>query len=532
MKKFLRTLPAILAAALCMAALPACSDDDDAPNLPNVGQTASNTGSVDSENEPQDGQNERSSKNFSTKNMQGTALLWYVDEGISFDIKIDKAGTDPFYATNVKNGTITPYTSSDKLYIANPKGATKKFTVRFSAFTPEDGSISIWSAKDHQSGQSHRASCNFSFPAQCYYRVECPSSVSFDIYRDVSGSDSRVYQGVKNGTVLERCQYDNLYIYSPSGASEAFTIKFIPIEYTWMDKIPDNTLISSLTIPGTHDSGTKKAGTGYATCQHFTIEEQLYAGIRFFDIRLNNNLELCHSSDGCEVYFDQVLTWMNDFLDKHPSELIIMRVKEEHGSISEPLRNFFNAHPELVKYISRSEYLPGRIGDNRKKIIMLRQFPLPEQNKEWGVDVTSGWPDDCADTLTTSKKENIYIEDRFYSTSEAVHDTNEKQTLVKEAMEHASQNTSMFHLIFTSIAMRVVTGPFDYAWGGNTCDNPMNPWLNSHLNSLKKSRPYHGGIVIMDFYSRNGNDNEWELVHKLINLNFSSDKLPYLHSSN
>ena len=56
----------------------------------------------------------------------------------------------------------------------------------------------------------------------------------------------------------------------------------------------------------------------------------------------------------------------------------------------------------------------------------------------------------------------------------------------------------------------------------------MNPWLSNHLDGLLKSRPYHGGIVIMDFYSRNGNDNDWELVPKLINLNFTTDVVPYL----
>lgn len=532
MKKFLKTLPVVLA-SLCLAALPACDDNDgDSPVNhfhPNIGGSSTDR-YVTSENGPKNGQSERSSDNFSTKDMKGSSIIWYVEDDITFDIKCDVSGKDPYYATNVKNGTVTPNTNADNLYIANPKNAPKHtFQVHYRAFDPDDGSLIIWSAKDHQNGQSHRSSDNFEFGPNCYYRVECPSSVTFDIYEDVSGAnDNRVYTGVKNGTVLERSQYDDLYIYSPQGASDAFSIKFVPLDYPWMKNVPDNTLISSLTIPGTHDSGTKKAGTGYSMCQHFTIEEQLYAGIRFFDVRLNEDLELCHADDGCEVYFDQVLTWMNNFLDSHPTEMLIMRVKQEKGSISGRLRDFFNDHSDLVKYVSRKETLPSKLGDARKSIVMLREFPRPEENKEWGVDITSGWPHDCAGTLTTPKNEKIYIEDRYYSTSEAIHDTNEKQRLVREGMEDANANTSIYHLIFTSIATRAVTGPYDYAWGGNTCDNPMNPWLSNHLDGLLKSRPYHGGIVIMDFYSRNGNDNDWELVPKLINLNFTTDVVPYL----
>lgn len=45
--------------------------------------------------------------------------------------------------------------------------------------------------------------------------------------------------------------------------------------------------ITSLTIPGTHDSATMNAdANAVSRTQSLTVAEQLYAGVRYFDIRL------------------------------------------------------------------------------------------------------------------------------------------------------------------------------------------------------------------------------------------------------
>jgi hypothetical protein len=54
----------------------------------------------------------------------------------------------------------------------------------------------------------------------------------------------------------------------------------------WMRDIPDDTPITSLFLPGTHDSGARTTDIEHARCQSWTIKEQLHAGIRCFDIRL------------------------------------------------------------------------------------------------------------------------------------------------------------------------------------------------------------------------------------------------------
>jgi 1-phosphatidylinositol phosphodiesterase len=55
---------------------------------------------------------------------------------------------------------------------------------------------------------------------------------------------------------------------------------------SWMGDIPDNVLVTALSIPGTHDSGCIDGPMGLAKTQNLDLAEQLDSGIRFLDIRL------------------------------------------------------------------------------------------------------------------------------------------------------------------------------------------------------------------------------------------------------
>ena len=86
--------------------------------------------SVTSEPEPQAGQSERSSGNFSTENCVGKQLKWSCPQGLSFDVKKDRsAASDPTIFSGVANGTITTIEKERSLYIANPKNAVENFLV-------------------------------------------------------------------------------------------------------------------------------------------------------------------------------------------------------------------------------------------------------------------------------------------------------------------------------------------------------------------------------------------------------------------
>ncbi|XDV40860.1 hypothetical protein PO909_009859, partial [Leuciscus waleckii] len=54
----------------------------------------------------------------------------------------------------------------------------------------------------------------------------------------------------------------------------------------WMETLDNETLISTLTIPGSHDAMALYGGP-LAKCQAWSLEDQLKAGIRYFDLRVS-----------------------------------------------------------------------------------------------------------------------------------------------------------------------------------------------------------------------------------------------------
>ena len=74
----------------------------------------------------------------------------------------------------------------------------------------------------------------------------------------------------------------------------------------WMQGIKDNTSLSDITIPGTHDSGTQNVDLPiWSKTQTLSVAEQLNIGIRYFDLRLEHvsdvyyNAQIVHGSSNC-----------------------------------------------------------------------------------------------------------------------------------------------------------------------------------------------------------------------------------------
>ncbi|MDO4364395.1 MAG: phosphatidylinositol diacylglycerol-lyase, partial [Clostridia bacterium] len=57
----------------------------------------------------------------------------------------------------------------------------------------------------------------------------------------------------------------------------------------WMSGIKDDTAISDISMPGTHDSGTQNVDLPiWSKTQSLSISEQLNIGVRYFDLRLEH----------------------------------------------------------------------------------------------------------------------------------------------------------------------------------------------------------------------------------------------------
>ena len=107
----------------------------------------------------------------------------------------------------------------------------------------------------------------------------------------------------------------------------------VPGSADWMAALPDDTPLSSLVIPGTHDSATQYVQLAYfSKCQALSVGQQLEAGFRYLDIRLGDGDKdglplLMHGFTKCKVSafgsaltLDNVLADCYGFLARHPTE--------------------------------------------------------------------------------------------------------------------------------------------------------------------------------------------------------------------
>ncbi|WP_199337632.1 MULTISPECIES: hypothetical protein [unclassified Nostoc] len=96
---------------------------------PVLAQSSSICACITSEAQPQLGQINRSSGNFSTQGC-ATSLRWSGPDGVNFNVMRDvSGGTDPVELTNVTNGSLLQNPNQRSLYIANPTGAQTAFQV-------------------------------------------------------------------------------------------------------------------------------------------------------------------------------------------------------------------------------------------------------------------------------------------------------------------------------------------------------------------------------------------------------------------
>ena len=104
---------------------------------------------------------------------------------------------------------------------------------------------------------------------------------------------------------------------------------------TWMRTIPNNTLITEIALPGTHDSAAWGSGNDMLYTQCLNFEKQLRYGIRFFDIRIRhyrNGFPLHHGFFYLNKNFGDFLLVVQNFLKANPTEMVLLRLKEDHKS--------------------------------------------------------------------------------------------------------------------------------------------------------------------------------------------------------
>ena len=271
-------------------------------------------------------------------------------------------------------------------------------------------------------------------------------------------------------------------------------------ELDWMKNIPDETKLSKMTIPGTHDS-CSLFGICCARTQTWSLVEQMRAGLRYFDIRLrriNDTLRAYHGFVDQKETFDHILVYAFDFLEKNPSETIIMEIISEYDP-----ENSKKSFKDLYEEYTQS--YQDKIVSYQNKDITLGEI----RGKLFVVKVFEG---------STSNIPNFLIQNswsvnfRWYM--------NKKKRKIKENFHRAlSMNDNRIFLNYLSASS-------DYAM--------MTPYTAAKQCNEIAMR-YHGrlGVVLADYPGE-------DLINHLIQQNFrepdqkgeikSGDKIYMIHN--
>ena len=192
----------------------------------------------------------------------------------------------------------------------------------------------------------------------------------------------------------------------------------------WMKEIGNEVSLKDINIPGTHDSATKYCTLSlFSSCQSFTIKEQLYIGVRCFDIRVDG-MKLVHafckckeSAFGRQLQLRDVIGDMMLFLKENPSETIIMIYKMDAGDDSAKcLEYLYKLFIENNENMFFTENRIPALGEVRGKIVLVRR--TASMRDEAGIDFTM-MPDHGskehthADAFSPDGKDTVLIQDRY-----------------------------------------------------------------------------------------------------------------------
>ena len=277
----------------------------------------------------------------------------------------------------------------------------------------------------------------------------------------------------------------------------------------WMENIPDETKLSSMSIPGTHDSCTQNVDMRYIfQCQDASIATQLKYGYRYLDMRLvlekrsgQETLVLKHNIARCKVSdspFARTLTLADvlkdvyAFLGEHPSETVIMCMKAENSK--DDVAAVQKALYEMINQASERWYLKNEIptlGAVRGRIVLATRFDDKLQVGSDRCGLYFGWADQGNRTVLTDPtaesvingRETLCVQDRYN------YDVDDKIAAIRTCLDSSRAADDTFFLNFTSTSGSGAVGhPKEYAKDIN---------LDLYAYEWEAGKAY--GVVIVDF---------------------------------
>jgi 1-phosphatidylinositol phosphodiesterase len=270
----------------------------------------------------------------------------------------------------------------------------------------------------------------------------------------------------------------------------------------WMARLPDSAKLSRLTLPGTHESCTAFIEPA-ASCQNWSLLDQLNHGIRYVDIRCR------HAGDVFTIYHNFVEVGLNfgndvrdvcvNFLKANPTECIVMQIKHEYTDV----RNIKTFQQVLDGYLHGFEsffYLDDRIPtlhEVRGKIVVVRRFDLDPPYAPKGLS-----PDPWQDNATFDVPP-FHIQDQYNVPTILPGDINAKWNAVNALLDQAKADASdAWYINFASGS------------SGGAYPNAVAARINPTLYDYLAASPFANrlGTLMLDFPDDN-------MIARIITLN-------------
>ncbi|MGN0078226.1 MAG: phosphatidylinositol-specific phospholipase C domain-containing protein [Coriobacteriales bacterium] len=297
---------------------------------------------------------------------------------------------------------------------------------------------------------------------------------------------------------------------------------------SWMSRYSDKLLLSDMTIPGTHDSGTcytymhVSAQESFTTCQQYYIDEQLTAGIRFFDIRvgidgledrdpyINHGGTVCLDRNDKWLRLSAVVKDMKSFLEANPSETVIMMVSNSNGDTDNQTSSLYKQISDNPGLFYTSSKVPT-LGEARGKIVLFTRFEPSGDDAskiDYGLCLSSWGSYNDAYKITkglvrikSGSDLDVWVQDNYGTNAD------DKIAYVQGAfaeadskrLESASLGRNAYVINYTSCTS---SNPFSAA-------RNMNERLYNE-GCLKDDTPGFLGIVVMDFIDARQAESVWK----------------------
>ncbi len=326
-----------------------------------------------------------------------------------------------------------------------------------------------------------------------------------------------------------------------------------------MTGLPDDRYLYEINIPGAHDAATASVWheeidylaydvepylEPFAKAQDKSIEDQLDSGVRALDLRLTNWIDgtrekdgvliLAHGNDSngfcfrCMERLDlltltKVLDEVTAFLDEHPTETVILKVKEEYddgkhkpvwGSIKSTIQDYDKSTGGKKLYI---EDRWPTLGEVRGKAVI-----CSDDKNSLGLDVIQISTGNEQTTTDCSKTDTIDPVHLYYENHWSVGGS-DKKTYVNQFLDtikgtlgrrgeahldtagllYSSSNliTTDVDKILDDIIMFIIRGymPDDWQPPRDIADT-VNPALHDRVATMPSGKYF--GIVLADFCGR------------------------------